>query len=62
VVTVDAAGCLVCTDGPTVALAGVEDLVVIVQDGVVLVARKDDPAAVKALVDELRARGRDELL
>jgi mannose-1-phosphate guanylyltransferase/mannose-6-phosphate isomerase len=62
VVTVDAAGCLVRTDGPTVALAGVEDLVVIVQDGVVLVARKDDPAAVKALVDELRARGRDELL
>jgi mannose-1-phosphate guanylyltransferase/mannose-6-phosphate isomerase len=62
VVTVEAAGCLVRTDGPTVALAGVEDLVVIVQDGVVLVAAKDDPAAVKALVDELKARGREELL
>jgi mannose-1-phosphate guanylyltransferase/mannose-6-phosphate isomerase len=62
VVTVGAAGCLVRTDGPVVALAGVEDLVVIVQDGVVLVAHKDDPAAVKALVDELKARGRDELL
>lgn len=62
VVTVGAAGCLVRTDGPMVALAGVEDLVVIVQDGVVLVARKDDPSAVKTLVEELRARGREELL
>jgi mannose-1-phosphate guanylyltransferase/mannose-6-phosphate isomerase len=62
VVTVAAAGCLVRTDGPMVALAGVEDLVVIVQEGVVLVARKDDPAAVKALVEELRARGREDLL
>lgn len=62
VVSVGAAGCLVRTDGPMVALAGVEDVVVIVQDGVVLVAHKDDPAAVKALVDELRVRGRDELL
>jgi len=62
VVTVGAAGCLVRTDGPTVALAGVEDVVVIVQDGVVLVAAKDDPAAVKTLVEALRARGRTDLL
>jgi len=62
VVTVDAAGCLVRTDGPTVALAGVQDLVVIVENGVVLVAAKDDPAAVKALVEQLKAKGRDDLL
>jgi mannose-1-phosphate guanylyltransferase/mannose-6-phosphate isomerase len=62
VVTADAAGCLVRTDGPVVALAGVEDLVVVVEAGVVLVARRDDPAAVKALVETLKARGRDDLL
>jgi mannose-1-phosphate guanylyltransferase len=62
VVAVGAAGCLVRTDGPTVALAGVEDLVVIVENGVVLVAAKDDPAAVKALVEQLKAKGREDLL
>lgn len=62
VVAVDSTGCLVRTDGPTVALAGVENLVVIIENGVVLVAARDDPAAVKALVETLRAKGRDDLL
>jgi mannose-1-phosphate guanylyltransferase/mannose-6-phosphate isomerase len=62
VVAVESSGCLVRTDGPTVALAGVEDLVVIVEDGVVLVAAKDNPSAVKALVEQLRAKGRRDLL
>ncbi|MFC3068015.1 mannose-1-phosphate guanylyltransferase/mannose-6-phosphate isomerase [Phenylobacterium soli] len=62
VVSVASAGCLVRTDGPTVALAGVQDLVVIVENGVVLVAAKDDPAAVKALVEQLKAKGRADLL
>jgi len=62
VVTVGSDGCLVRTDGPMVALAGVEDLVVIVENGVVLVAAKDDPAAVRALVEQLRAKGRDDIL
>jgi mannose-1-phosphate guanylyltransferase/mannose-6-phosphate isomerase len=62
VIAVDTTGCLVRTDGPTVALAGVEDLVVVVEKGVVLVARKDDAAAVKGMVEALRARGREDLL
>ncbi|MFL5297434.1 MAG: sugar phosphate nucleotidyltransferase, partial [Phenylobacterium sp.] len=62
VVAVDAAGCLARTDGPLVALAGVKDLVVIVEAGVVLVAAKDDPEAIKALVEQLRATGRTDLL
>jgi len=62
VVSVGTSGSLVRTDGPVVALAGVKDLVVIVQDGVVLVAARDDPAAVKALVEQLRAEGREDLL
>jgi mannose-1-phosphate guanylyltransferase/mannose-6-phosphate isomerase len=62
VVSVGASGTLVRTDGPVVALAGVKDVVVIVENGVVLVAARDDPAAVKALVEQLRAEGREDLL
>ena len=62
VLTVGSEGCLVRTDGPIVALAGVENLVVVVENGVVLVAAKDDPAAMKALVEQLRAKGREDLL
>jgi mannose-1-phosphate guanylyltransferase/mannose-6-phosphate isomerase len=53
---------LVRTDGPTVVLAGVSDLVVVVQDGVVLIAPRDQPAAVKDAVAALKAAGRGELL
>jgi hypothetical protein len=45
-----------------VVLAGVHDLVVVVQDGVVLVAPRGDPAAAKAAVDALKAAGREDLL
>ena len=54
--------CFVRTDGPPVVLAGVEDLTVVVSNGVVLVVRRDDPASVRAAVDALRAAGRDDLL
>ncbi|MDB5474709.1 MAG: hypothetical protein JWP49_220 [Phenylobacterium sp.] len=62
VVSVGSTGNLVRTDGPVVALAGVENLVVVVENGVVLVAARDDPAAVKALVEQLRVEGRENLL
>ena len=58
----DAARCLVMSDGPTVVVSDVEDLAVIVQDGVVLVTRRDAPAAVRAAVEAVRKAGRDELL
>ena len=48
--------------GPTVVLAGVEDLAVIVENGVVLVTRRDAPAAVRAAVEAVKAAGREELL
>ncbi len=53
---------LVLTDGPTVVISGVEDLAVIVENGVVLVTRRDDPSAVRAAVEAIKAAGRDELL
>jgi len=57
-----AAGCLALSDGPMVVLAGVEDLAVIVENGVVLVTRRDAPAAVRAAVEAVRQAGREDLL
>ncbi len=55
-------GCLVMSDGPTVVVSGVEDLAVIVENGVVLVTRRDNPSAVRAAVEAIKAAGRDDLL
>ncbi len=54
--------CLVMSDGPTVVISGVEDLAVIVENGVVLVTRRDAPAAVRAAVEAIKAAGREDLL
>lgn len=61
-IAVETAGCLVVSDGPTVVLAGVEDLAVIVENGVVLVTRRDAPGAVRAAVEAVRKAGREDLL
>lgn len=53
---------LAISDGPTVVLAGVEDLAVIVENGVVLVTRRDAPGAVRAAVEAVKAAGHDDLL
>lgn len=62
VVAVQSRDCLVRSDGPTVVLAGVEDLVVVVDNGVVLVTRRDAPGAVREGVEALKAGGRGDLL
>jgi mannose-1-phosphate guanylyltransferase len=62
VIAAATSGCLAISDGPTVVLAGVEDLAVIVENGVVLVTRRDAPGAVRLAVDAIKAAGRDELL
>lgn len=54
--------CLVMSDGPTVVISGVEDLAVIVENGIVLVTRRDDPSAVRAAVEAVKAAGRNDLL
>jgi mannose-1-phosphate guanylyltransferase/mannose-6-phosphate isomerase len=61
-IVADTRDSLVMSDGPAVVLSGVEGLAVIVQDGVVLVTRKDDPAAVRAAVAAVRKAGREDLL
>ncbi|MGH6999303.1 MAG: sugar phosphate nucleotidyltransferase, partial [Phenylobacterium sp.] len=62
VVAVETKDCLARSDGPVVVLAGVEDLVVVVENGVVLVTRRDAPAAVRAGVEALKEKGRSDLL
>jgi mannose-1-phosphate guanylyltransferase/mannose-6-phosphate isomerase len=61
-IATETSGCLAISDGPTVVLAGVEGLAVIVENGVVLVTRRDAPAAVRAAVEAVRAAGREDLL
>jgi mannose-1-phosphate guanylyltransferase/mannose-6-phosphate isomerase len=55
-------GCLVQSDGPLVAAVGVRDLVIVVSGGAVLVAPRDQAQQVKALVERLKAEGREDLL
>lgn len=62
VIAADTANCLAISDGPLVVLAGVEDLAVIVENGVVLVTRRDAPAAVRAAVEAVKQAGREDLL
>jgi mannose-1-phosphate guanylyltransferase/mannose-6-phosphate isomerase len=61
-VLIDVADSFVQTDGPVVAVIGVSDLVVVVQDGAVLIAPRNRAQDVKAVVDRLRAEGRDDRL
>lgn len=49
--------CWVSSDGPTVALVGVEDVAVVVRDGVVLVVRRGADQAVRQAAETVLARG-----
>jgi mannose-1-phosphate guanylyltransferase len=63
VITTDARGCTVVSrSGRLVAVAGVDNLVVIDTPDAVLVVPSDRAQLVKAIVDHLQASGRDELL
>ncbi|MEX6723461.1 mannose-1-phosphate guanylyltransferase/mannose-6-phosphate isomerase [Parapedomonas caeni] len=60
VLATGARDCLVRTDGPVVALAGVEDLVVVATPDAVLVTSRAHAQDVKLIVDRLKAEGRGE--
>ena len=53
---VDAAGCLVRTDGPLVTLCGVEDLIVIATGDSVMILPRGKSQDTKRIVDALKAR------
>jgi mannose-1-phosphate guanylyltransferase/mannose-6-phosphate isomerase len=60
-VSINSKGNFVYSDIP-VALCGVEDLMVVVKNGVLLIARKGAGQQVKQVVEELKKRGRSDLL
>jgi mannose-1-phosphate guanylyltransferase/mannose-6-phosphate isomerase len=62
VIATGSANNLAISDGPVVVLSGVEDLAVIVENGVVLVTRRDDAGAVRAAVEAVKQAGREDLL
>jgi mannose-1-phosphate guanylyltransferase/mannose-6-phosphate isomerase len=57
VMALDASDCLIWSDGPTVAVLGVSDLVVVAAGGAVLVAPRARAQAVRDLVEALKASG-----
>jgi mannose-1-phosphate guanylyltransferase len=59
---VDSTGVLVPGSGRTVAVVGLEDVVVVDTPDAVLVVAKDRAQEVKAVVDALKAQGRTDLL
>ncbi|MGE0192565.1 MAG: mannose-1-phosphate guanylyltransferase [Planctomycetota bacterium] len=62
VVAVDAKGCVVDAEGGTVALLGVEDLIVVRTGDAVLVARRGRGEDVREIVARLKANARSDLL
>ncbi len=56
------AGNVIRTDGMMVAAAGVDGLIIVATKDAVLVARKDNAQEVRAVVEELKKRGRMDLL
>jgi mannose-1-phosphate guanylyltransferase/mannose-1-phosphate guanylyltransferase/mannose-6-phosphate isomerase len=58
----DARDCLVHSDGPMVAVVDGADLIVVVEDGAVLVAHRASAQKVKSIVDALKKAGREDLL
>jgi mannose-1-phosphate guanylyltransferase len=59
VTLVDTRGVLARSTGPFVGVIGVSDLMIVAEPDAVLVCRRDDAQAVKALVDGLKAKGRE---
>jgi mannose-1-phosphate guanylyltransferase len=55
-------GLALAEDGTTIAVVGLDDVIVVHTDDAVLVVARDSAQQVKDVVDELRRRGRDDLL
>lgn len=59
-ITLDAKNCFIRSDSRLVAAIGIEDLVIVSTDDVILIAHMDRDQDVKKLVEELAKRGRSE--
>ncbi len=62
VVALDCKDTVIRTDGPVIGAAGVDNLIIVATADAVLVARRDNAQEVRAIVEELKKRGREDLL
>lgn len=62
VIAIDCENCLIETDGPLVAAIGLEDLVIMASGDAILITHRGRTQAVKKVVNELKARARNDLL
>ncbi len=62
VLLIDSHGCTVDSDGPTTAILGLTDIVVVHAKGAILVCPKSRAQDVKIIVDQLKEKGRSDLL
>lgn len=62
IAAIDCENVVIRTDGPFVGVVGVSDLIVVATGDAVLVAPKSRAQDVKKIIDELKARGREDLL
>ncbi len=62
VAAIDCGANIIRTDGPFVAAIGVSDLIIIATGDAVLIAPKSRAQDVKKIIDDLKARKRDDLL
>ncbi len=60
VFSLDSRNCYIRSEGMLTAAVGVDDTIIVVTDDAVLVASRDRAGEIKALVDEMRRRGRTE--
>jgi mannose-1-phosphate guanylyltransferase/mannose-6-phosphate isomerase len=61
IISLDCTNSYIRTDGPLVAGIGLENMIVVVENNTVLILPKDRAQDVKKIVDQLKARGRDDL-
>lgn len=62
IAAIDCNGVVIRTDGPFVGAIGVSDLVIVATADAVLVAPKSQAQDVKKIIEELKKRGREDLL
>ncbi len=62
IAAIDCEGVVIRTDGPFIGAIGVSDLIIVATGDAVLVAPKSRAEDVKKIIDELKARGREDLL
>jgi mannose-1-phosphate guanylyltransferase/mannose-1-phosphate guanylyltransferase/mannose-6-phosphate isomerase len=61
VISIDSSNCLVRTDGPIVAISGVQDLIVVATGDAIVILPRGSSQSVKQIVDELKKRDHSAL-